>query len=159
MMPPDAVRIPVIASGGIMDGRGLVAALALGASAVQMGTAFLVCEESGASPAYKSAVLAAHEDQTRVTRVFSGRPARGIVNRFLQETEAAVARSSGELPVLPYPLQNGLTRPLRQAANTRGAADFLSLWAGQGVRLARTGSAADVVERTIRQASAVIERL
>ena len=79
----DAVKVPVIASGGIMDGRGIAAALALGASAVQMGTAFLTCHEAGVPDAYKEAILRAREDQTRITRAFSGRPARGIVNRFM----------------------------------------------------------------------------
>src|SRR5215831_1024097 len=79
----DAVKIPVIASGGIMDGRGIAAALALGAGAVQMGTAFLTCKEAGVPEAYKEAILNAREDQTRITRAFSGRPARGIVNRFM----------------------------------------------------------------------------
>lgn len=139
----DAVRIPVIASGGIMDGRGMVAALALGAAAVQMGTAFLTCDESGASEAYRSAILSAREDQTRVTRAFSGRPARGIVNRFMTEVETE--SSQGE--ILPFPLQNRLTRPLRSAAAQQGRAEFLSLWAGQGVRLARRQSTAELIAR------------
>jgi nitronate monooxygenase len=138
----DAVRIPVIASGGIMDGRGIVAALALGASAVQMGTAFLTCHEAGAPEAYKNAILSAHEDQTRVTRAFSGRPARGIVNRFMAEVEQA-----GEGAILPFPLQNVLTRPLRSEAAKQGRAEFLSLWSGQGMRLARRQSAAELVAR------------
>jgi nitronate monooxygenase len=137
----DAVRIPVIASGGIMDGRGVVAALALGASAVQMGTAFLTCHEAGIPEAYKTAILAAHEDHTRVTRAFSGRPARGIVNRFMSEMEAR------QDMILPFPLQNALTRPLRAAAAKQGRAEFLSLWAGQGVRLARRQSAQELITR------------
>ena len=84
----DAVRVPVIASGGIMDGRGIAAVLALGAAGAQLGTAFLTCEEAGVPDAYKQAFLDAHEDQTRITRAFSGRPARGIVNRFMREVEA-----------------------------------------------------------------------
>jgi nitronate monooxygenase len=94
----DAVNIPVIASGGIMDGRGIVAAL--GAAAVQMGTAFLTCHEAGVPAAYKEAILTAREDQTRVTRAFSGRPARGIVNRFMREIES----ENGEDAILPFPL-------------------------------------------------------
>lgn len=138
----DAVGVPVIASGGIMDGRGIVAALALGASAVQMGTAFLTCHESGIPDAYKHAILTAHEDQTRITRAFSGRPARGIVNRFMNEIE-----SEEQDVILPFPLQNALTRPLRTAAAKRGRAEFLSLWAGQGVRLARRQSARELIAR------------
>jgi nitronate monooxygenase len=136
----DAVSVPVIASGGIMDGRGIAAALALGATAVQMGTAFLTCDESGVPEAYKEAILGAAEDATRVTRAFSGRAARGIANRLLRDYEDAVA-------ILPFPLQNALTRPLRTEAAKRGRAEFLSLWAGQGVRMARRTTAAELVQR------------
>ena len=146
----DAVRVPVIASGGIMDGRGIVAALALGARAVQMGTAFLTCDEAGISDAYKQAILHAREDQTRVTRAFSGRPARGIVNRFMTEVDRGV--------ILPFPLQNALTRPLRTAASQQGKAEFLSLWAGQGVRLARRQPAAELVARLARQMEAALSQ-
>ena len=139
----DAVRVPVIASGGIMDGRGIVAALALGAPAVQMGTAFLTCHEAGVPDAYKNAILTAREDQTRITRAFSGRPARGITNRFMTEVESKV----GEEAILPFPLQNSLTRPLRTEAAKQGRAEFLSLWSGQGVRLAHRQSAAELVAR------------
>src|SRR5688572_4627252 len=97
----DAVRTPVVASGGIMDGRGIAAAMALGASAVQMGTAFLTCDESGIPSAYKDAIIRAAEDATRLTRAFSGRPARGIVNRFMTEVERGT-----EADILPFPLQN-----------------------------------------------------
>jgi nitronate monooxygenase len=134
----DAVSTPVVASGGIMDGRGVAAALALGASAAQLGTAFLTTDEAGIPQAYKDAILAAGEHETRITRAFSGRPARGIVNRFMSEVDAAAT-------ALPFPYQNALTRPLRQTAARQGRADLLSLWAGQGVRLARRGSAADLM--------------
>ena len=135
-----AVGIPVIASGGIMNGDGIAAALSLGASAVQMGTAFLTCHESGAPESYKQAVLGTREHQTRVTRAFSGRPARGIVNRFMEEVESVAGA------ILPYPLQNALTRPLRASAAKQDRSEFLSLWAGQGLRLARRESAADAHE-------------
>lgn len=151
----DAVRVPVVASGGIMDGRGIAASLALGASAVQMGTAFLTCTEAGIVDAYKQAILSAHEDGTRVTRAFSGRPARGIVNRFMTEIE----RADGPEAILPFPLQNALTRPLRTAAAKQGRAEFLSLWAGQGVRMARRQSATELVARLAREAEATIGRL
>jgi nitronate monooxygenase len=148
----DAVRTPVVASGGIMDGRGVAAALALGASAVQLGTAFLTTEEAGIPQAYKDAILAAGEHETRITRAFSGRPARGIVNRFMSEMDAAAA-------TLPFPYQNALTRPLRQTAAREGRADMLSLWAGQGVRLARRGSAADLMRMLTDEMNASIARM
>ncbi|MDQ2948199.1 MAG: nitronate monooxygenase [Acidobacteriota bacterium] len=137
----DAIAAPVIASGGIMDGRGIAAALALGASAVQLGTTFLAFHEAGVAEAYKEALVSTREDQTRLTRAFSGRPARGITNRFL------TGMASMEETVLPFPLQNGLTRPLRAEAARRNRAEYLSLRAGQGLRLARRTSAAELVAR------------
>jgi nitronate monooxygenase len=151
----DAVTVPVIASGGIMDGRGIAAALALGASAVQLGTAFLTCDEAGVPEVYKKAILDAREDQTRLTRAFSGRPARGIVNRFMLEVE----RQDTADAILPFPLQNQLTRPLRNAAAKQGRAEFLSLWAGQGVRLAQRQAAEILVEGLARETERVIQRL
>ena len=151
----DAVRVPVIASGGIMDGRGIVAALALGASAVQLGTAFLTCHEAGIPDCYKEAILSAHEDQTRITRAFSGRPARGIVNRFMTEIES----KHGDDTILPFPLQNSLTRPLRTAAAKQSRAEFLSLWAGQGLRLARRQSASELVALLAKEVEETIAEL
>lgn len=153
----DAVGIPVIASGGIMDGRGIAAALALGAVGAQLGTAFLTCDEAGVPDVYKRAILEAHDDQTRITRAFSGRPARGIVNRFMREVEAP--SSSSQSAILPFPLQNALTRPMRTAAAKQGRAEFLSLWAGQGVRMARRTTAADLVATLARETDAAIARL
>jgi len=147
----DAISLPVVASGGIMDGRGVAAALALGAQAVQLGTAFLTCEEAGVPDAYKQAILCAHENDTRLTSAFSGRPARGIVNRFM-----AAGRDA---PILPFPYQNALTRPLRAEAARRGDASLLSLWAGQGVRLARRARAGDLVRALAEEAEVVLERL
>jgi nitronate monooxygenase len=147
----DAIAVPVIAAGGIMDGRGLAAALALGAQAVQMGTLFLTSDEAGANSAYRLQIMRAHEDETALTRAFSGRAARGIVNRVMREV--------GEDAILPFPLQNTLTRPLRTAAARQGRAEFLSLWAGQGLRLARTGKAADMVAQITAQAEAVLAGL
>jgi nitronate monooxygenase len=151
----DAVTVPVIASGGIMDGRGIAAALALGASAVQMGTAFLTCDEAGVPNAYKEAILRAREHETRLTRAFSGRPARGIINRFMTEVDRAEAPAA----ILPFPLQNALTRSLRNAAAEQGRADYLSLWAGQGVRLARRQPAATLIARLAHETEAVVRRL
>jgi nitronate monooxygenase len=151
----DAVKVPVIASGGIMDGRGIAAALALGASGVQLGTAFLTCEEAGIPAAYKQAILDARESDTRITRAFSGRPARGIVNRFMAE----VGSTGDADAILPFPLQNSLTRPLRAAAAKAGRAEFLSLWAGQGVGLARRETAAGLVRRLAEETGSVLRRL
>jgi nitronate monooxygenase len=149
----DRVRLPVVAAGGIMDGRGLAAVLALGAAAAQMGTAFLATPESGASPAYKEAVLApGEEDRTALTRAFSGRLARGVVNRFMVEVERAGA-------ILPYPDQNALTQDIRQAAARGRRAEMLSLWAGQAVPLATARGAREVVEATVAQAREVLRRL
>jgi nitronate monooxygenase len=131
----DAVRVPVIASGGIMDGRGLVAALALGASAVQMGTAFLACKEAGTSAVYREALIRGRRSATTLTRAFSGRMARGLSNEFIEKWNA-----SG-LEHLPYPWQNAFTQPMRRAATAAGHAGLLSLWTGQGVGMLRETTA------------------
>src|SRR5262249_30754991 len=122
-----------------------------GAQAVQLGTAFLTCNESGVPAAYKDAIFNAHEDDLVITRVFSGRPARGIINRFVREVDEAT--------VMPFPLQNALTRPLRTAAAKLGRAEFLSLWAGQGVRMARRQSTGELVARLARELEAARQRL
>ncbi|MBA4012053.1 MAG: nitronate monooxygenase [Phenylobacterium sp.] len=135
----EAVDLPVIAAGGIMNGRGVAAALALGASAVQMGTAFLLSDQTGVSAPWKRAIEAADDEATRLTRAFTGRYARGIENRFMRELRA----EQDEVPA--YPVQNRLTQPLRAAAAKAGDPEMISLWAGQGVRLARSGDAGDLV--------------
>jgi nitronate monooxygenase len=140
-----AVPVPVIASGGIMTGKGITAALALGASAVQMGTAFLVTDECGIAPSYKRAILSAREDATRITRAFSGRAARGIVNRAMTEIDAAPEA------ILPYPFQNTLTRAMRNAAAQQDRAEFLSLWAGQGVGLTRRMPVGELVRTLVHE--------
>jgi nitronate monooxygenase len=134
-----AVAVPVIATGGIMDGRDIRGALEAGAVAAQLGTAFLACPESGAPPAYKRALLSAGADRTVLTRAFSGRWARGLRNDF------TVAGEEHPEAVLPYPAQNQLTRAMRQAAGQKGEPELLSLWAGQGVARARAVPAADLV--------------
>jgi nitronate monooxygenase len=148
----DALRAPVIASGGIMDGRGMAASLMLGAGAAQMGTAFLACEESGIHPAYKEAILKANEEDTSITRAFSGKPARGIKNRFLIE----MAGRESELP--PYPVQNALTRDLRSAAQKQNRPEFMSLWAGQGARLTRSLPAADLIATLLEETEAALHQ-
>lgn len=125
----DKLKIPVIAAGGIMDSRGIIAAFALGAKAVQMGTAFLTCAESGATTVYKQALRNSRDQDTCLTRAFSGRWARGIENQFIRD----LAAHEAEIP--DYPLQNSLTRELRQAATKQNKPEFLSLWAGQAASL------------------------
>lgn len=138
-----AVSLPVIASGGLMDAHDVRVALDAGASAASLGTAFLATPESGASEVHKRAILAAKEDTTVITRAFSGRPARGLRNAF-------IAKCTGTPNcILPYPLQNSLTRPMRNAAAQKGLVDYLSLWAGQGVARATSLPAREVVARLL----------
>lgn len=146
----DAVKVPVIAAGGIMDGRGIAAALLLGASAVQMGTAFLTCPESGAHPMYKQALLEAKGDPTVVTPTFSGRPARGLRNAFIERMQPYEAQ------VPPYPIQNALTGEIRQAAAKAGRIEYMSLWAGQAASLCRNLPAAELVETLMQETQTVL---
>ncbi|CAM5376558.1 NAD(P)H-dependent flavin oxidoreductase [Streptomyces tanashiensis] len=132
----DAVTVPVVAAGGIADGRGVAAALALGADAVQVGTGFLATRESGASEAHRR-VLGTPEARTTVlTRLFSGRTARGIPNGFVRDMAAHEER------VPPYPVQNVLMGPVRRAAAEQGRPEYVNLWAGQAAALAQEPSAA-----------------
>ena len=142
-----AVCVPIIAAGGIREGREIATMLDRGASAVQIGTAFIPCPESGAAPAYKRAVLAAPKrGDTVVTRAFSGRPARGLPNRFIREMERL-----GDW-ILPFPWQNAATRPLRNAAGRAGRDEFISLWAGEGVGPVRELPASRLVEQLVLEA-------
>lgn len=134
-----AVRIPVIAAGGIMNGADIQQALALGARAVQMGTAFLATDEAGIHPAYKQRLLTPGQ-RTRLTRSFSGRYARGIENRFMLMMEAV------EQQVPAYPIQNGLTGSIRAAAAASGDTELMSMWAGTGVGRARAMPAAQLMQ-------------
>jgi nitronate monooxygenase len=147
-----AVTIPVVAAGGIMDGAGIAAALSLGAQAVQMGTAFIPCPESGAPEVHKRAILDAREDDTRLTEKFSGKPARGIANRFLREAEAK------HFPQIAYPAHNALTGKLRQASAKAGNPDFYALWSGQAAPLARALPAAELVARLEQETIAAIRQ-
>lgn len=143
-----AIDIPVISAGNIMDGADIAKALALGASAVQMGTAFLVTEESGIAPAYRQRLLTAGDHPTRLTRAFSGRYARGLENRFMElmgEVEAQVP---------PYPVQNALTGSIRAAAAKSGDTEFMSLWCGTGVGRARAMPAAQLVRTLVAEMQA-----
>ena len=140
----DAVACPVIAAGGIMDGRGIAAALMLGAAGVQLGTAFLGCPEASVSPLHRAA-LRASEGGTRVTRAFTGKPARVLANRYVLEMADA------EDDALAFPLQRALSAPLAQAAAARGSGDFMPLYAGQGAPLARELPAAELLEALVAE--------
>lgn len=147
----DSVSVPVIAAGGVMDGRGLTAALALGAKGVQMGTAFLPTIESGAHPAYKEALLNSTEESTVITKSFSGRPARGIKNTFIKEFE-----KSGIQP-LAFPTQNTVTGDIRKEAAKQNNPEYMSLWAGQGTRLLQGKiGVKEIIERVIEEAKVLV---
>jgi nitronate monooxygenase len=142
----DAVKVPVIAAGGIADGRGIAAALTLGASAVQIGTAFLFCPEARITAAHRAALKAAFDDDTVLTRVFTGRPARGIANRIIREIGAM-----SDLPP-QFPLAGGALMPLRGKAEPAGSGDFSPLWSGQAMRLGREMSTEELTRTLVREA-------
>lgn len=148
-----AVRTPVIAAGGIIDGRGIAASLVLGAQAAQLGTAFLCCPECGISDLMKRTIREARDDSTRLTRTFSGRYARGVVNEFMEMLRPY------ELDVPPYPLQNALTGEIRQAAARQENPEFLSVWAGQGASMARPLPAAQLVQTLADELRAALPHL
>src|SRR5262249_14378291 len=133
------VKVPVVAAGGIMDGAGIAAVLALGAQAVWLGTAFVPCPESGASQVHKQGILDSKEDATLVTEKFSGKPARAISNRFIREMHQR------EAPHLVFPAQNAITGKLRAAAAKAGSPDFVAMYAGQAASLSRALPAAELV--------------
>ncbi|OCA80935.1 NAD(P)H-dependent flavin oxidoreductase [Pseudobacillus wudalianchiensis] len=144
------VQIPVVAAGGIMNGRGVAAALCLGASAAQLGTAFLVTEESAAHPLHKEAILSADETDAVFTRAFSGKTARGISNRFIKEMK------EHEEQFLPYPLQNTLTQGIRKQAGKQNNKEYMSLWSGQGTRLSKRQTVQGLVERLKEETDAAL---
>jgi nitronate monooxygenase len=146
----DAVGVPVIAAGGIGDARGVVAALALGAEGVQMGTVFLMCEESGASQLHREALHGPNAGYTGLTRGFSGRLARGIRNRLMEELN----RNGTE--VLPYPLQRGLIRSLSTAAEAAGRPDLLPLWAGQTAGLSTCSDAVTFLGQLVEEVADIV---
>jgi len=145
----DIVDVPVIAAGGIGDARGIIAALALGAEAVQMGTVFLTCEESGASRLHREALLGRNGGQTALTKGFTGRLARGIHNRLMEELNRK------EIEILPYPLQRGLVRNLSIAAEAAGRSDLLPMWAGQSANLATCTDVSDFLTSLVREVSEI----
>ena len=138
----DAVNIPVVATGGIADGRGIGAALLLGASAVQIGTAFLRCPEAKIPSAWADAIGRTAPEDTVITRALTGRPARSIATDYVRAAMAPIAP-----PPAPYPVQRGLTQPMREAAVQANDAARMQAWAGQSARLARAEPAGEVVQR------------
>ncbi len=146
----DLVDVPVIAAGGIADGRGIVAALALGADAVQMGTVFLACKESGASALHRDALLGEQAGHTSLTRGFTGRLARGIHNRLLEQLNQSGAE------VLPYPLQRALVRNVATAAEAAGRSDLVPLWAGQSAPLSRFTDVDELLSSLVEQVTEVV---
>ncbi|MBS7416911.1 NAD(P)H-dependent flavin oxidoreductase [Pseudomonas syringae] len=140
------IRLPVIAAGGIMDGASINAALALGAAGVQMGTAFILCPESSATPEHRAALISARAHETRVTSYVSGRPARGLANRlYLKNTEQ-------QIPVpAEYPLAYDVAKALHAAAVLKGCHDFAAQWAGQGAPLARALPAAELIKTLVEE--------
>lgn len=148
----DAVSLPVIASGGIMDGRGIAASRVLGAACVQMGSAFLVCDESGAKPAHKAALPGAADTASVITPAFSGKPARGLHNRFIE----AFATNQHSLP--DYPEQNAWTKDVRAAAGAADRAELMSLWAGQAAGMARSLPAAQLIDQLVIETERALGR-
>jgi nitronate monooxygenase len=136
----DAVRVPVVAAGGVADARGVAAALMLGASGVQIGTGFLRSPEAKMPAAYADALSHAEASDTIITRAFSGRPGRSIANAYVRATMEPDAP-----PPAPYPVQRGLTQAMRDAASKAGDVDRMQIWAGQSAKLARADSAAAIV--------------
>ncbi len=147
----DQIDLPVIASGGIMDARGVVASLFLGAQGIQMGTAFLTTEESGAHERHKEAILHAVEDETVLTSVFSGKHARGIKNEFID------LMKEHEATIPAYPLQNTLTKEIRKEAGKRNKSDWMSLWCGQNPRLSKKQTVAQLMSTIVSDVNKLLE--
>jgi nitronate monooxygenase len=149
----DAVKVPVIAAGGIADGRGIAAAFSLGAAGVQIGSAYLRCPESKVSAPARAALAAAKDDSTVLTNVMTGRPARGLVNRVMRE----VGPISSDAPAFPHAAT--ALAPLKAAAEKLGKVDFTNLWVGQAVRLGRDIPAAELTRALAHDAQARMQRL
>jgi nitronate monooxygenase len=147
----DAVKIPVVATGGIADGRGIAAALLLGASAVQIGTAFLRCPEAKIPSAWADAIGKTAPEDTVITRSVTGRPARSIATEYVRAAMAPTAPAPA-----PYPVQRGLTAPMREAAAKANDVGRMQAWAGQSARLARAEPAGEVVQRLWQETQALL---
>jgi nitronate monooxygenase len=148
----DAVKIPVVAAGGIADGRGVAAALLLGASAVQVGTAFLRCPEAKVPSAWADAIGRTLPEDTMITRWFSGRPGRSITTAYVR----AAAEPTAPTPA-PYPVQRGLTQAMRDTAVKKNDIERMQVWAGQSASMARAEAAGDVVRRLWDDAQALLQ--
>jgi nitronate monooxygenase len=147
----DAVKLPVVASGGIGDGRGVAAALLLGASAVQVGTAFLRCPEAKVPRAWADAIGRTLPEETMITRGFSGRPGRSIATGYVR----AAADPAAPAPA-PYPIQRGLTQAMRDAAIKANDIERIQAWAGQSAGMARPDAAGEVVRKLWDDAQALL---
>ncbi len=146
----DAVKVPVIAAGGIGDGRGIAAAMMLGASAVQIGTTYLFCPEATISPLYRQALRATTDSDTVLTNIFTGRPARGVANRIVRE----IGPLSDAAP--DFPLAAAAVAPLRQKSESLGSTDFMQIWSGQAARLGREMPAGELTWRLAEEALALL---
>ena len=144
----DAVRVPVIAAGGVADGRAIAAAFALGASGVQIGTAFLGCPEAAIPPLYRALLRTATDDATELTPSFTGRPARAMRNRFVIEM--------ADTEPLDFPLQGSLVGPLWRLPDEEARAAFMPIWAGQAASLMRDLPAGQLIETLVAEAQAII---
>jgi nitronate monooxygenase len=149
----DAVKLPVIAAGGIADARGIVAAFALGAAAVQLGTAYLFCPEARVSAPHRAALRRAKDNATAVTNLFTGRPARGLVNRTMRE----LGPISADAPA--FPLAGNALAPLKARAEAQGSGDFGALWSGQAARLGRELPAGELTRALAAETLARLARL
>jgi nitronate monooxygenase len=148
----DAVKLPVIAAGGITDARGIVASFALGAAAAQIGTAYLFCPEARITPMHRAALRAARDNGTALTNVFTGRPARGLINRVMRELGPLTA----DAPT--FPLAGQALAPLKAAAEATGSGDFGSLWSGQAASLGRELPAGELTRTLAAEALARLQR-
>jgi nitronate monooxygenase len=136
-----------------MDARGLVAALALGASAVQMGTAFLGCREAPIATVWRDKLMSSQADDLIVTQALSGKPARGLRNRYIDEIDAL------DEPLLPYPLQYSATRAIRREAQQQNNPDFLPMWSGQGIGMLQDTDIASLMAALVTDTENLIRRL
>jgi len=149
----EATSVPVIAAGGIANGKGIAAALMLGAQGVQIGTAFLSCPEASVHPLWQNAISNASTRDTRITSAFTGRPARGIVNRLVMDME-------NKNDIIPdFPTVGSVIKPLANIAATNGKDDFLSLWAGQSAPMNRNISASELIELLAEETSLIFNNL